>query len=109
MPSLKAMSHCPEIDPKWTHGNEVLHDLWEFFWQPKIPQRLSKLMLMQEKHNQGSYDGLRCPQECPNVLMILFFTITSELLDSVRPTLRSPSNLKISLNVCSSGVNLRTV
>ena len=28
--SLKAASHCPEIDPRWTHENEPSHDLREF-------------------------------------------------------------------------------
>ena len=44
----KVLSHCSEIDPQWTHEYEVPHDLWDFFWQPKI----SQLLPMQEKHNR---------------------------------------------------------
>ena len=24
------LSHCPQIDPQWTHEYEASHDLWEF-------------------------------------------------------------------------------
>ena len=27
---LKAVSHSPEIDPRWTHENETSHDRQEF-------------------------------------------------------------------------------
>ena len=29
---FKAASHCPEINPRWTHENEALHDLLRIFW-----------------------------------------------------------------------------
>ena len=32
---LKAASHCPEIDPRWTHENEALHDRQELFLAAK--------------------------------------------------------------------------
>ena len=51
------------------------------------------------------------PQKWLNILMMFLdaFTINSKLQDSVKPALRSPPNLKISLVVCASGVNFRTV
>ena len=29
--TVKLLSHCPEIDPRWTHENEASHNVREFF------------------------------------------------------------------------------
>ena len=53
--------------------------LWEFCGMTKILQRLLKLKPMQEKHNQGSYDGLRCHHEWPDVLQYFYGDLTITL------------------------------
>ena len=32
---FKVASHCPEIDRRWTHKNEALHDLSGMCWHAK--------------------------------------------------------------------------
>ena len=59
---------------------------------------LSKLM--QEKDNQRSYDGLGCPHEWPDVFTMFLLSLPN-FGDNVRPALRSPANLQISLKLHS--------
>ena len=35
MSILKAESHCPELDRRWTHKNETSHDLFGICWHAK--------------------------------------------------------------------------
>ena len=102
---FKAVSHCLEINLRWTHKNEASHVLWEVFLAAKVLRKVPKLMLMQEEHNWGSFDGLQYLREWPNV----FTMFTLKLSNSVTPALQSPPNLKISLIECPSGVNFGTV
>ena len=58
--------------PKLTLYGHTNMSLWqflqEFCWHAKD---FTKLMLMHEKHNWVSYDGLRCPHKWPNVFTML--------------------------------------
>ena len=93
--SLKPLSHCPEIDPG--RENEGLHDVREFVGMPKISRSLRKLMLMEQKHNWGSYDGLRCVHEWPN------------LYTKILQSLANLEQCEACLIICPSGINFRTV
>ena len=67
-----------------------------------------------QEFSEDSQSLCRCRRSMMtyNALMNEFydvFIITSELWNSVRPALRSPPNLKISLIGCPSGVNFGTV
>ena len=90
------------LDSHCTHKNEVLHDVWEFVGIPKISLSLPKLMLMQEKQNRGSYDGLRFAHEWPSAFTMFLRSLLNfrtvwgllncvsmrhQFQNSVRPTL----------------------
>ena len=61
--------------------------LWEIFGMPKISQCLQKWILMQEKHNQVHMMAYGVLTNLPMYLrcFMIFFTITSELSENVRP------------------------
>ena len=109
----------------------------KFFWHPNISWRLPKLLLMQEKHNWWSYDGLGCHDEWSDGLthflrcfyshfwtwgqcedyttiipkfenFLIRVSICGQIKDSVRSAPRSSPSLKMSLCVCPSAVKLRT-
>ena len=59
--SFKAVSHCPNVDPQWTHEYIPSAAPSGIFGMPKLLRCLLKLMQTQEKHNQVqmmAYDAL---------------------------------------------------
>ena len=86
---------------KWTHEFNTKTNLRKvlrhFFGMPKILPPLAKLLPKPEKVHRRSYDGLRCPHECPDVCMIraefkhfLYrVSIWCQFRDSVTPALRT--------------------
>ena len=62
---VNLLSHCPEIDPRWTHENEATHDVREFVSMPMISQSPPKLMPNTTGVHLMVYDA------SPNGLMFL--------------------------------------
>ncbi|KAJ8039189.1 hypothetical protein HOLleu_16827 [Holothuria leucospilota] len=87
---------------KWTHELNTKMNLRkvlrQIFGLSKILKPLTKLLPKPEKHRR-SYDGLRCPHECPDVFTIRAefenflhrVSIWCQLRDSVTPASRSCS------------------
>ena len=91
---VKQASHCPEIGPWWTHE-----------WICPFGSSFRNLLACQRfrEHSQSWYQWWRNTTNVHVHTMAyhtltngpMFFTITSEFQESVRPTVRSPTNLKI--------------
>ena len=63
-------SHCPEVDPRWTH--EYVHSAAPFgnFWHAKDFAMSPKMGLDARETQLGSYDGLQCAHKSPDVLIM---------------------------------------
>ena len=70
-------SHCPEVDPRWTYEyvplaapSGILWHAKDFAMSPEVDPDAGVKQL-------GSYDGLQCAHECPNVCTV-FYNVTFE-------------------------------
>ena len=80
-------SHCPKVDPRKTHKYVPLPAASGIFWHAKDCPMSPEVDADAGETQPGSYDGIRCAHECPDVFMMFYniLTITSKVWESARP------------------------
>ena len=73
------VSHCAEVDCRWTHGYEALHNHREFLWHAIDFAMSPEVDAGAEETQPGSYDGLQCAHECPDILRCFMMFLRSLL------------------------------
>ena len=85
--AIMLTSHCPEVDPRWTHEYVPSAAPSGFVWYVKDVAISPEVDPDAEETQLGLYDGLRCAPESSDVFMMFYGVLmtTSELWESVRP------------------------